>query len=90
MRGVNWSDEAISDLMQIADYIDQFNPPAAARLSVRLIEAVATLAEFPDRGRRRNDGFRELVAVSPYVVRYRVEDGEVRIYGVRHGARRPL
>jgi plasmid stabilization system protein ParE len=45
---------------------------------------------FPHRGRLvPGTGKRELVSVSPYVIRYRVEGDEVRILRVRHSARRP-
>jgi plasmid stabilization system protein ParE len=49
-----------------------------------------SLANFPHRGRRvRGTSLRELVSVSPYIIRYRVAEDEVVILRVRHSARRP-
>ena len=39
------------------------------------------------RGRPVGGGIRELTIVSPYLIQYRVENGEVEILTIRHGAR---
>ena len=70
--------------------------PAVARSEVaRLIDAVRGLRYLPYRfavprsGRRQGTALRAMV-VSPYVVRYRVEEKPrvVRVLTIRHGARR--
>ena len=49
-----------------------------------------TLADFPNRGRPVGArGVREIVAVFPYVIRYRIAGAVVRILRVRHAVRRP-
>jgi plasmid stabilization system protein ParE len=79
---------AVRDLNGIHAYIGLFAPQAADRFTARLIAAVESLAEQPNRGRSVGR-FRELVAVSPYVVRYRVKARAVEIIRIRHGARPP-
>jgi len=87
-RTVEWSQRALRDPEGIHAYIGQFAPQAAERFTLRLIAAVESLATQPDRGRPAGR-FRELVAVSPYVVRYRVTQGGVQIARIKHGAQRP-
>lgn len=77
---------AIADLIAIRNYIGHFNPAAARRMALRLRGAAQSLAEFPDRGRLRRDGARELVAVHPYVIVYDVTPPRVTILRVWHGA----
>lgn len=77
---------AIADLIAIRNYIGHFNPAAARRMALRLRSAAQSLAEFPDRGRLRRDGARELVAVHPYVIVYDVTPPRVTILRVWHGA----
>ncbi len=84
-----WSLRAVRDLEGIHAYIAQFAPQAAERFTSRLIAAVESLAVQPDRGRLAGR-FRELVAVSPYVVRYRVTRQGVEIARIKHGAQRPV
>jgi plasmid stabilization system protein ParE len=57
---------------------------------VALIDMGNTLADFPNRGRPVGArGVMEIVAVFPYVIRYRIAGAVVRILRVRHAARRP-
>ena len=90
MRRVVWSLLAVEDLRGIRDYIEQFNPSAAARMATQLAEKAESLAEFSERGRPIGGGRRELTVVWPYVIRYRVEPARVVILRIRHGAQRPL
>jgi plasmid stabilization system protein ParE len=85
---IEWSPRAIRDLEGIHAYIGQFAPQAAERFTARLIAAVESLATQPDRGRPAGR-FRELVAVFPYVVRYRVTHHGVQIARIKHGQQRP-
>ena len=55
-------------------------------MAQRLQLAASSLAEFPMRGRPVGR-LRELVAVQPYIIRYRIiADGSVQIIRIRHGA----
>jgi plasmid stabilization system protein ParE len=84
---IEWSPRAIRDLEGIHAYICLFAPQAAQRFTSRLISAVESLAAQPDRGRLAGR-LRELVAVSPYVIRYRVTRRGVEIARIKHGAQR--
>lgn len=86
MRRVVWSPGARSELLAIRDHVRAFNVSAAQKLAERLIEASENLTEHADRGRLVRDGVRELVMVRPYVIRYEIADGEVRILTIRHSA----
>ncbi|MFN4068578.1 MAG: type II toxin-antitoxin system RelE/ParE family toxin [Brevundimonas aurantiaca] len=67
----------------------RFQPPAAIRLAVRLIDLAESLSAFPDRGRQIRHGLREAVSIRPYVIRYAILPSEIRIITIRHSARRP-
>jgi toxin ParE1/3/4 len=63
---------------------------AAAGQVARIVEAAATLSEFPQSGRPgRRSGTRELVVVkTPFLVAYRVRGDLIEILRVLQGARR--
>ena len=83
---VIWSEEAVTDVTRIARHVAQDNPAAARRLARELLVAGDSLDVFPYRGRRgRSRGTRELVAVPPYVLVYRVGQDTVRSLRVWHG-----
>ncbi len=55
-----------------------------------LFKAGDSLANFPHRGRPvRGTTMRELVTVSPYIIRYRITGEDVLILHIRQSARRP-
>ena len=89
LREVIWSDTALDDLDSIEVYISETAPIAAARLAMRLVAAARSLAAHAERGRAVGDNLRELIVVSPYVIRYLIEPEAVRIVRIRHAARRP-
>jgi toxin ParE1/3/4 len=75
---------------QAFDYLYDFNPQAARHLAEALLTAGDSLVNFPHRGGPvSGTNMRELLSVSPYIIRYRVERDDVKILRVRHGARRP-
>lgn len=86
---VIWSARAIRDLAGIRAYIGRFAPLAAQRFTARLVATVNSLADHPDRGRQVSQGVRELVAVRPYLVLYKITDEGVQIVHIKHGAERP-
>jgi len=84
---VIWSGPALRDLGRHTSYIAAFNPHAAARMADDLLAAANNLAMFPARGRSTQYRHtRELVAVWPYVLVYRVTGQVVEILRVWHGA----
>jgi plasmid stabilization system protein ParE len=85
---VVWTAPALSDLAEIRAYIGRDNPAAASRVAVSLVAAADSLEFFPRRGRPTDEPeIRELVAVHPYIIVYRVKDDGVEILRVWHGAR---
>ena len=90
LNSVVWTARAVANIQAIRVYIAQFNLVAADRLAERLIAAGNRLEMFPHRGRPvSGTTMREIVAVNPYIIRYRVIRNEVVILRVRHAARRP-
>ena len=86
---VLWLAAARDDRRQIFGYLAERNPAAAARLVEALILAADGLASFPWRGRRGlAPDTRELVAASPYLLVYEVDEaaGVVSILRVWHGS----
>jgi len=88
---LRWTKRAERDLDEIASYIGQDSPVAAARVVLELIDRVeATLTKRPAIGRAgRVLGTRELVMGElPYIVPYRVRENDIEILRVLHTSRR--
>lgn len=87
---IQWTRTAAADLDAIARYIEVGDPTAAARVVLRVIDAVEGLADHPALGRAGCvPGTRELVvADTPYFVPYRVAGSVVQVLRVLHGAMR--
>lgn len=85
-----WTKLALADLEAIADFVARGDPAAADRIVTHIVDAVERLRDYPHLGRTgRIAGTRELViADTPYLVPYRVANGEVQILAVIHAARR--
>jgi len=85
---VVWRAAAVADIAAIHRHIHEENPLAARRVAEELYLAGARLDLFPHRGRPGLAGTRELVAMRPYVLVYRVDEAvqEVRILRVWHAA----
>jgi toxin ParE1/3/4 len=63
---VRWTTNAADDLESICDYIAETNPDSARRVTRAVVDGVASLIVFPNRGRPgRVDDTRELVFVDP-------------------------
>ncbi|MDP6705848.1 MAG: type II toxin-antitoxin system RelE/ParE family toxin [Alphaproteobacteria bacterium] len=87
---VVWTPEARNDLAAIRAHIESQDIGAAQRVVQRIVSATDRLVDHPAIGRSgRVGGTRELVVLpTPYVVAYRVLDGQVEIIRVLHSARR--
>ena len=88
---LRWTRLAERDLDEIAAYIGQDNPAAAARVILELIDQVETLLPaHPAIGRAGRDvGTRELVIGElPYIIPYRVRGQDLEILRVLHTSRR--
>lgn len=82
-----FSPEALADLIDIRTYIGHDNPFAASRVAIQLIAACDKLEYLPERGRPGLvAGTREITAVWPYVIVYRIRADAVEIVRIWHGA----
>ena len=78
---------AHADLAALRRHIGQENPAAATRIAIQILAACDTLEYLPERGRPgRYPGTREIAAVWPYVIVYRIEAAGVVILRIWHGA----
>lgn len=90
MAQVHWCVSSKRDLREISEYIALDSPRHARRFVNRIRQAAESLTAFPNLGRTVPDlddpTLREII-VRSYRVMYRVEDGDVFIAAVVHGAR---
>ncbi len=89
---VVWRARALSDVGRIVRHIAADNPIAAKRVGRELLLAGDSLVTFPRRGRPgRQPGTRELLALPPYIIVYRVAaDGTVTVVRIWHSAQERL
>ena len=90
MGKVIWSPSALADIDSIAEFIARDSADQASLFVVRLLEATDRLQTLPLSGRIipeiENPSCREIIYAS-YRIMYRIEDTDVWITGVVHGAR---
>jgi addiction module RelE/StbE family toxin len=86
---VKWLRNAAKNLNDATEYLADENPKVAIEFFVHSVESVNKLAQFPELGRAgRVAGTRELVIDRfPYIVPYRIKDGNVEIFRVLHTSR---
>jgi len=87
---IRWLRQALLDLDHIEAYIAGDSPLGAANVVLQIIEAVSLPGTQQGMGRvGRVPGTRELVVPGlPFIVPYRVKDGEVQVLLVYHTARK--
>ena len=90
MVQIIWTDPALSDLKEIADYIALDNFGAAKRLVQQVFSSVERLELFPESGRTppemEHSQYREII-VGPCRVFYRNDQNNVYILYVIRGER---
>ena len=81
---INWSPFAIEDLTAIRTYISEFNTEAANNIAAKIVYAVNFLGGHPNMGvqTHRTDVRKLIVAQTPYIIPYRIFDGEIEILEV--------
>ena len=85
---VNWTDSALSDVLNITDFIGKDDVEAADAISNKLQNAANSLADFPHKGTiGRVEDTRELVAHPRYILVYAVLEDRVDILSVLHTSR---
>jgi toxin ParE1/3/4 len=90
MAQIIWTEPALSDLNEIAEYIALDKPDAARRLVKHVFSSVDRLEQFPESGRIPPELFRSKyrdLIVGPCRVFYRVNQDKVYILYVMRGER---
>ena len=83
------SRKANNDIADICDRITENNPDAAARLDEQIHATIQRLAELPGLGHTRADVQDKrylFLVVGNYVIAYRVQQQELVVVRVLHGA----
>ena len=91
MNNIEWSPQAIADLVSLRAYIAEDDKAAAQRIALHIIRNIEELlSDNPNMGRAgRVPGTRELVVPrTPYIVPYRVRNNRIQVLRVYHGARK--
>lgn len=89
-----FSDDAVSDLESISDYLTARNPDAAVRVLSSIIAAIKRACLFPEAAPAVDEpsavpGTRKLIEVDyRYVIYYRVVDRTLLVVRVFHGGQR--
>ena len=90
MARLIWTEPAVQDLDEIAEYIALDDFSAAKRLVEKIFESVERLESFPKSGRQppelKRMPYREII-VGPCRIFYRIEDDRVYIVYVMRGER---
>ena len=90
MARLVWTEPALQDLDEIAEYIALDDVGAAKRLVRQVFDVVESLEQFPESGRRppelQRTQYREKI-VGPCRVFYRVEKESVYILYIMRGER---
>jgi toxin ParE1/3/4 len=90
-REVVWTDPAWEDLEAAAEYIARDSGAYAAAFVEEIKAAATSLSEMAERGQIvpeiGDTSIRELL-VRPYRLVYQLNEGQVRILAIIHGARR--
>ena len=85
MAQIIWTEPALDDINDIAEYIAVSNPHAARKLVETVFNTVERLEQFPESGKLPEEipelGYRELV-VSPCRVFYKTEEDLVYVLHV--------
>lgn len=85
MQTVRWSEEAVADLVEIVDYIEQRNAAAAQSLHAIIVQSAENLPLMPYLFRPgRVSGTREHVVHPNYIVVYQVGEEVIDILRVLH------
>jgi toxin ParE1/3/4 len=85
VQTIRWSDEAATDLVDIIDYIEQRNAPAAQSLYAAIVQSAENLPLMPYLFRPgRVAGTREHVVHPNYIVVYQVGDEVIDILRILH------
>jgi plasmid stabilization system protein ParE len=90
---VNYTEEAVADIVQAITYLNERNPTAAAKLDAAITRSIERLADREFEGpvsRLRSGAVVRSWAVPPFRIYYQRHPDELLIMRVYHQARRPI
>jgi toxin ParE1/3/4 len=91
MAQIIWTEPALSDLNEIAEYIALDKPNAACSLVKQVFSSVDNLEQFPELGRTppelKLSKYREII-VDPCRIFYRIDQSKIYILYVMRGEMR--
>jgi plasmid stabilization system protein ParE len=90
---VNYTEEAIADIVEAISYLNQRNPTAAANLDAEITQCIDRLAAQAFEGpmsRLRSGAVVRSWAVPPFRIYYQRHPDELLIVRVYHQTRRPI
>ena len=90
---VNYTEEAIADIVEAISYLNQRNPTAAANLAAEIDQCIERLAAQEFEGpvsRLRSGAVVRSWAVPPFRIYYQRHTDELLIVRVYHQTRRPI
>lgn len=72
---IKWFSDALSDLIEIRNYIKSDKPQTAQNVAKRIIQTVDLLKDNPKMGRQgRRENTRELIiSGTPYIIPYMIK-----------------
>ncbi|MBF0220414.1 MAG: type II toxin-antitoxin system RelE/ParE family toxin [Gammaproteobacteria bacterium] len=90
MAQIIWTEPALLDLNEIAEYIALDNYSAAQNLVTQVFASVARLEEFPESGRKppelENMEYREIIS-NPCRIFYRIDKNKIYVIYVMRSER---
>ena len=90
MAQIKWTEPALNDLIEIAEYIALDKPAAAKKLVRNVFKSIKRLKDFPESGKKSSElpktNYREVI-VGPCRIFYRVEGKKAFILYVMRGER---
>jgi len=86
---VIWTENAISELIELQRFVELDKPEAARKLTQKILTFVERLVQHPYLGRPgREPETRELIVPgTPYIIPYRIVRERLEILAVHHAAR---
>lgn len=90
---VNYTEEAIADIVEAITYLNDRNPTAAANLDAEISQCIDRLADQEFDGpasRLRSGAIVRSWPVPPFRIYYRRQPDELLIVRVYHQTRRPM
>ena len=87
---LRYTRRALAELDEVLSFVQSQSPKGALSIKRRIEEVMALLVEHPLAGPLTSKGrLRRIVAYPyPYLIYYQVNESEIVIHGIRHGAQR--